>query len=411
MRSFDYGVAQRQISDRVTPGILKQIMSAPGRLLTTNPVSGKQQSYLFWLRSPTFKYSDKLDCYVDDISALDPDIPGPHPPPTKKAEIFNLDDYIDVDNRAVNTPTKFYRQPLKDLVNYLIAGYDDEMSKIRVIYRWITGQPIDQLPLEKKPAKSHVLFELWRIKNEEKSYAELVSKLCRYADIPCVIIHGTVKGSTYEVGDRIDEVKHFGEWNAVLVDGHWRFINSYWGTVTHDVINPNGDDVIKNGDLPFRLYYLCDDNYFLTDPDQFGTTHLPMCQKWQLRKDPLMQTEFETMAYVKDGYFNLHVQTLTHTQCIIVSDSNQVEIKFTIPQQSSLNIDFKCRLFLLEDGVEKRKDRYVFMHRTNNNNTLTVKIRPPERHVFRFELFGKDVTIKGDIYDYDWIVIYKLIFK
>jgi hypothetical protein len=37
-----------------------------------------------------------------------------------------------------------------------------------------------------------------------------------------------------------------------------------------------------------------------------------------------------------------------------VSDSNQVELKFSIPQESSLNIDFKCRLFLLEDGVEKR---------------------------------------------------------
>jgi transglutaminase/protease-like cytokinesis protein 3 len=139
-----------------------------------------------------------------------------------------------------------------------------------------------------------------------------------------------------------------------LVDGHWRFVNAYWGTVTHDVINPIGDDVIKNGDSPFRLYYLCDDNYFLTDPDQFGTTHLPMCQNWQLRKDHLTQIEFETMAYVKDGYFNLHIQTLTHTQCIIVSDSNQVEIKLAIPQESSLNIDFKCRLFLLEDGVEKR---------------------------------------------------------
>jgi hypothetical protein len=65
-------------------------MNAPGRLLATYPLL------------PTFKYSETLDCYVDDISALDPDIPGPHPPPTKKAEIFDPADYIDVDNRAVN---------------------------------------------------------------------------------------------------------------------------------------------------------------------------------------------------------------------------------------------------------------------------------------------------------------------
>jgi hypothetical protein len=51
------------------------------------------------------------------------------------------------------------------------------------------------------------------------------------------------------------------------------------------------------------------------------------------------------------------------------------------------------------------------MHRTNNNENLTVKIRSPERQVYRFELVGKDVTIEGDNYDYDWIAIYKIIFK
>ena len=68
-------------------------MSAPGRLLATYPLL------------PTFKYSEELDCYVDEIDALNPDIPGPHPPPTKKAEIFNPVDYVDVDRRAVNVST------------------------------------------------------------------------------------------------------------------------------------------------------------------------------------------------------------------------------------------------------------------------------------------------------------------
>ncbi|XP_060601784.1 uncharacterized protein LOC132755022 isoform X2 [Ruditapes philippinarum] len=377
-------------------------MSAPGRLLATYPLL------------PTFKYSDKLDCYVDDISALDPDIPGPHPPPTKKAEIFNPADYIDVDNRAVNTPIKFHRQSLKDLVDYLIVGYDDDMSKVRVIYRWITSQPIDFLPMKKTPSQSQSIFQLWRIKNKKGNYAQLVSLLCRYADIPCVIIHGTLKGSTYEVGDRIDDDKHYGEWNAVLVDGHWRFINAYWGTCAEgagDDFIPNGDDVIENGDSASRLHYFCDENYFLTDPDQVVATHLPTLPNWQLKKDPLTLTEFEQMTFVKDRYFNLKLRTLTHPKCVVVSDSGQVEIKFAIPRQSSLNIDFQYLLFRLEDGVEKRIDRYVFMHRTNNNENLTVKIRSPERQVYRFELVGKDVTIGGDNYDYDWIAIYKIIFN
>lgn len=65
-------------------------MSTPGRLLATYPL----------LQS--FQYSETLDCYVDDIEALDPEIPEPHPPPTKKVDIFDPIDYTDVDARAVN---------------------------------------------------------------------------------------------------------------------------------------------------------------------------------------------------------------------------------------------------------------------------------------------------------------------
>jgi len=58
-----------------------------------------------------------------------------------------------------------------------------------------------------------------------------------------------------------------------------------------------------------------------------------------------------------------------------------------------------------------RIDRYVFMHRTNNNEHLTVKIRSPIACVNRFELVGKDLKSNDERNDYDWIVIYKIIFR
>ena len=181
--------------------------------------------------------------------------------------------------------------------------------------------------------------------------------ILRYADLPCVIIHGTLKGSTYEVGDPIDEDKHYGEWNAVLVDGHWRFINAYWGTCAEGAgenFIPNGDDGNENGESASKLHYFCDENYFLTDPDQVVATHLPTLPKWQLKNDPLTAEEFEKMTFVKDRYFNLKLRTISHTQCVVESDTGQVEIKFAIPRQSSLNIDFQHLLFRLDDGAEKR---------------------------------------------------------
>lgn len=77
-------------------------------------------------------------------------------------------------------PKSLLKQPLSALVEYLVNGYEDDLSKLRVIYRWITAQPIDQLNIPKKePAQSHTLFQLWRIKHRKGNYAQLVSLLCR----------------------------------------------------------------------------------------------------------------------------------------------------------------------------------------------------------------------------------------
>lgn len=47
--------------------------------------------------------------------------------------------------------------------------------------------------------------------------------------MPCAIIRGYLKGSTYDVGQKINKDLHRGEWNAVLVDGNWRLVNAFWG--------------------------------------------------------------------------------------------------------------------------------------------------------------------------------------
>ena len=68
----------------------------------------------------------------------------------------------------------------------------------------------------------------------------------RLANIPCVIIHGMLKGSTYDVGQKLDEKAHYGEWNAVLVNHQWRLLNAYWGACA--VGSDGGDDWMEIDD-------------------------------------------------------------------------------------------------------------------------------------------------------------------
>lgn len=164
-----------------------------------------------------------------------------------------------------------------------------------------------------------------------------------------------MKGSTYEVGDKIDEDRHYGEWNAVLLGKHWRFINAYWGTCSEA---PDLSGSLMNGHASGatgRLCYHCDENYFLTDPDQMAATHLPANPKWQLKKHPISLREFEGMTFVKDRYFNLKLRILSHPKCVVRSDTGEVELRFGIPRKSKMDIDFQYLMFKIDKEEKERR--------------------------------------------------------
>lgn len=77
-------------------------------------------------------------------------------------------------------PSKLLKQPLSNLVEYLTEGLEDDLSKVRAIYRWVTCQPVDSMKIpNKEPSQSHTMFQLWRIKHRKGNYAQLISLLCR----------------------------------------------------------------------------------------------------------------------------------------------------------------------------------------------------------------------------------------
>ena len=91
----------------------------------------------------------------------------------KHLQVYNL--------YKLQAPQKLLKQPLSNLVEYLVEDYHDDLSKIRVIYRWVTAQPVDSMKIpNREPSQSHTLFQLWRIRHRKGNYAQLISLLCRY---------------------------------------------------------------------------------------------------------------------------------------------------------------------------------------------------------------------------------------
>ena len=82
----------------------------------------------------------------------------------------------------LQVPLSILGKPIGGLVDYLVQEYDDNMSKVRVLYRWLTNQPITRMKiLGKEPKeKGSALYHLWLLRNNRERYSTVFSYMCRY---------------------------------------------------------------------------------------------------------------------------------------------------------------------------------------------------------------------------------------
>ncbi|KAL4221741.1 hypothetical protein ACF0H5_019996 [Mactra antiquata] len=355
--------------------------------------------------SKSYKLSEKHDLYVRDLRQIPENLPPPRPPDKCKSEIIDISEYILVDDKAIKVPLTVLNKPVEALVEYLIEGYDDDISKVRVLFRWLTNQPIHRMQvLEKEPkVKTSALHHLWMLRCKKQRYTQTFSTLCRYAGLYCVIIHGAVKGVHYQIGDRVDMTKHYGEWNAVCVDGEWRFIDALWGVC----------DVKDQGDGRGR--FSCDERFFLPDPKDLMVTHFSESPRWQLLDSPRPIETFEEAAYLKNRFFELGMQVLSHPMCEIHAQDGECDVLFGVQPKQSNEQKFNCYISHFDRPDTKRyltngsnSSVPIFIHKVTDSS-VSFKVRFPERGIYRMEIVGKQLT-KGTPYkEYDWIAVYKVL--
>ena len=109
-------------------------------------------------------------------------------------------------------------------------------------------------------------------------------------------------------------------------------------------------DEVQGDALNKQLFYSCDENYFLTEPAQMISTHFPAEPAWQLTKNTITEEEFQTQAFLKDRYFNLHMDLKYPKHCIVKSHG-ELELEFHLPEDRALNLDFQYLLFRLKSSA------------------------------------------------------------
>ncbi|KAI9193646.1 uncharacterized protein BJ171DRAFT_249972 [Polychytrium aggregatum] len=256
---------------------------------------------------------------------------------------FTEDDFIDTDNHAKKAPKHAEHSP-ETLARYLCDPFQSDLHKLRAIYVWITHNiAYDTQAYFAGKLHKPVVEEILRERRAVCSgYSVLFQEIGKAAGLDVRTVIGFSRGVGYLPGDmtmqRSRDGKPFGhEWNAVLIRGRWRLIDSTWGAG-----HLNGTNFV----FSFTPYY------FLTSPRKFIFTHYPGEAHQQFLTPPLSEDQFHQLPYTKACFHINRVDLIkprgdSRALHIIEVHDDWVEIEFTMddvpgPDILTTTFQFPC---------------------------------------------------------------------
>ncbi|KAL8580550.1 hypothetical protein ACOMHN_057993 [Nucella lapillus] len=342
-----------------------------------------------------------------------PSTPSPHPPAKKKEEVFKEDDYKHVDEHVMKMPQKLYNGTFRELITYLTSDPEwDDMAKVRALFRWVTSVDVFSLHVDEAPPKQSPMEYFVKIRNNTGNHAHLFSGLCQMAGVHCEIISGMNKSAAYEIGKKAERKSMGAQWNAVYVDGDWRFMDAFWasacvvGKKTGEwaLVDAEGgleeeeEEEVTEGTTQHRI----NEFYFLPNPDELIWTHFPDKTEWQLLQKPVSVEVYQNHFYVRERF---HILGMTKTPqskipCVLHTMDGEMDIEFALTPLNSANLRFKYMLYRSrtksDSSIDTYLDRFVlFEHR---EDLLRFSLRFPVRGTFKMDIYGLDVD-DSDIFD------------
>ena len=213
------------------------------------------------------------------------------------------------------------------------------------------------------------------------SASKIINLLCSsYAGLYCEVIQGFSKGAGYRPGMRIEGNKFRNSWTAVNISGSWSFVNCNWGA-RHVKGHVKGQHKEDNQ----RLYYRCDEFYFVTDPEDHIYQHYPDEPKWQLLECPITLPEFIALPVVKSPFFNYGLRFAVHYDCIQYTQNGIVVLQLKIPNLIGFGYTFDSKDKSLS---QSRLEGRVMLRIVGHNAIFTVA--PPKSGRYFFSIYAKD---------------------
>jgi hypothetical protein len=228
---------------------------------------------------------------------------------------------------------------------------------------------------------------------------------------------------------KIQPGKFTNTWNAVLIDGEWRFVQCNWGArhlvmskdKRHEITTiVNSSDVTtkQTPTKPTRdkIKYQYDEHYFLPDPEEFILEFFPYKSEWQLLETPITLDEFESLPFVRSLFFHYHLDFVNQRQaCILTNQRGACDIKLRMPDDLKDRLAFHFHLRLAQkDDIELngiKLERYV-LH-TIQDDLVSFNVHVPQNDDYFIEIFASlvdsDANPFGQSFKLKCICKYKIV--
>ncbi|CAP21924.1 Protein CBR-LTD-1 [Caenorhabditis briggsae] len=317
--------------------------------------------------------------------------PPPVPPSCSKREIYTTTDYFStIDEVAIHCARNEVAS-FTDLIRTLSSGARSDVDVARAIYRWITIKNLNTMIFDDSIQSDTPMGLLRGIKYGTESYHVLFKRLCSYAGLHCVVIKGFSKSAGYQPGYSFDDHRFRNTWNAVFLDGSWRFVQCNWGA-RHLVNAKDGSHEAKTDG---NLRYEYDDHYFMTDPEEFIYEFFPSDPAWQLLPRPLSLLQFERIPFVRSLFFKYNLSFIDkQLESTVYTDKTgaaSVSIRLP-PKGDSLIFHYNLKFFDSEENLISGMSLKRFVMQSVTEDIVTFRVHAPSTRPLLLDIFANSVS-------------------
>jgi len=239
-------------------------------------------------------------------------------------------DFARIDNIVKSYPK--YTKP-EQLARKISKDFQDDASKVRAAFRWLTYNIRYNLEEYFEPRKviqfryadeEERLQKLQAIKDEIveeafltkmgvcEEYAQSFKKLADLMNIEATVIKGYVRNSAYEIGRVPQTTNH--AWNAVKIENKWILLDATWAS-----------GYLYNGKWVKNF----NEYYYAIDLRKVNRTHYPDDRKWKIVLESGSLEDFYNQPIYSNGLLRKNVDLVSPTKGnIVVNRSKKVVLKF-----------------------------------------------------------------------------------